>query len=162
MSPVARQQTTHTVRALAVAVGGVVLALGVVAIVAVLASRGTVEVRLGDDVFAAGSAERIASEIDQQGPIPYPDLAGGERDIVLQHLGDDAEDGWFAFEARPPGTPHHCMIEWHEDDQVFQLLDGGEVTEDCDGSEFPPDGEGLPQYPVSVDDGSLSIDLRSA
>jgi hypothetical protein len=160
MSPVARQPTTHTVRALVVAVAGVVLALGVVATIAVLAGRGTVEVRLGDDVFAAGSAERIAAEIAQGGPIPYPDLAGGERDIILQHLGEDPEQGWLAFEARPPGAPRHCMIEWQEDDEVFRLLDRGEVTEDCDGREFPPDGGSLPRYPVSVDDGNLEIDLR--
>ena len=47
---------------------------------------------------------------------------------------------------------------------VFRLLDAdGEVTGECDGREFPPDGEGLPMYPVTVDaDGNLDVDLNAA
>jgi hypothetical protein len=36
------------------------------------------------------------------------------------------------------------------------------VSGDCDGREFPPDGEGLPTYPVTVDeDGKLNVDLNA-
>jgi hypothetical protein len=37
---------------------------------------------------------------------------------------------------------------------------GDEVFEDCDGRRYPPSGEGLRQYPVTVEDGRLRIDLR--
>ena len=48
-------------------------------------------------------------------------------------------------------------------DEPFVLLDpDGEVSGDCDGREFPPDGEGLPCYPVTVDeDGKLDVDLNA-
>ena len=48
-------------------------------------------------------------------------------------------------------------------DELFVLLDpDGEVPGDCDGREFPPDGEGLPCYPVTVDeDGKLDVDLNA-
>jgi hypothetical protein len=36
------------------------------------------------------------------------------------------------------------------------------VSGECDGREFPPDGEGLPSYPVTVDaDGKLDVDLNA-
>ena len=42
------------------------------------------------------------------------------------------------------------------------LLMQAEVSEACDGREFPPDGEGLPSYQVSVRDGKLDVDLNAA
>lgn len=46
---------------------------------------------------------------------------------------------------------------------MFRLLDpSGEETGACDGQEFPATGEGLPQYPVTVRDGQLDVDLNAA
>lgn len=161
MSPVARRQTTHTVRALVVAIVGVVVALGVAAVIALLVDRGTVEWQPGDDTFNAGNAEATAAAIAADGPIPYRDPAGGDRDIVLQHLGESAEDGWLAFDARPRGVPRQCSVQWQPDEDMFRLLDqAGEVTDQCDGREYPADGADLPRYPVSVNDGLVEVNLR--
>jgi hypothetical protein len=36
-----------------------------------------------------------------------------------------------------------------------------EAFEDpCAGDRYPPDGEGLRQYPVTIDDGRVGVDLR--
>lgn len=59
MSPVARNQA-HAGRVLAVATVGIALALAAAFAVAVLASRGSVEVRLGDDTFVGQDAEEAA------------------------------------------------------------------------------------------------------
>jgi hypothetical protein len=160
--PVARRQG-HTGRALAVAAAGVVLALGLALGVSLLANQGRVEVRLGDDVFEAGDAEGLSEQIADQGPVFFSDAAGGDRDIVLQHLGDDPRRGWLALAARPAGTPRDCFVQWQADDEQFALLDAdGEVTADCDGRTFPADGTGLPQYPVERRDGNLYVDLNAA
>jgi hypothetical protein len=163
VSPVARSQG-HAGRALAVAAGGVVAAIGVAAALAVLANRGTVDVRLGSETFAKQDAEDAAERVAEDGPILYADTAGGDRDIVLQHLGDDVEEGWIALAARPPGVSRECTIQWDPEAQVFRLLDSSEeVSRECDGREFPADGEGLPTYPVTVDsDGKLDVDLNAA
>lgn len=163
MSPVARSQG-HTGRALAVAAAGVAVAIGVAAALALLANRGTVDVRLGSETFAEQDAEDAAERVAQDGPILYADTAGGDRDIVLQHLGDDPEEDWIALAARPPGVSRECTIQWDPEDRLFRLLDpSGEVSGDCDGREFPADGEGLPTYPVTVDsDGNLDVDLNAA
>ena len=163
MSPVARSQG-HTGRALAVAAAGVVVAIGVAAALALLANRGTVDVRLGSETFAEQDAEDAAERVAQDGPILYADTAGGDRDIVLQHLGDDPEEDWIALAARPPGVSRECTIQWDPEDWLFRLLDpSGQVSSDCDGREFPADGEGLPTYPVTVDsDGNLDVDLNAA
>jgi hypothetical protein len=147
-----------------VAAGGVVVAIGVAAALAVLANRGTVDVRLGSETFAKQDAEDAAERVAEDGPILYADTAGGDRDIVLQHLGDDVEEGWIALAARPPGVSRECTIQWDPEAQVFRLLDSSEeVGGDCDGREFPADGAGLPTYPVTVDaDGNLDVDLNAA
>ena len=143
----------------AVAVG---VMIAVAAGIAYLASRGQVDVKLGDEQFSGQDADRLAAEIADNGPILYPDTAGGERDIVVQHLGDDPEQGWIVLAARPPGTPRECTIQSRDRDQPFRLLDpDGEVSDACDGREFPNDGGDLPTYPVTVRDGRLDIDLNA-
>jgi hypothetical protein len=163
MSPV-EQSRGHAGKALVVAGAGVVLALGIAFLVARMASQGRVDVRLGTDTFSQQDAEAAAEEVAERGPILYADTAGGDRDIVLQHLGDDPEDGWIALAARPPGVSRECTIQWDPEAQVFRLLDSSEeVGGDCDGREFPADGAGLPTYPVTVDaDGNLDVDLNAA
>ena len=163
MSPVARSQG-HAGRALLVAAVGVGVALGVAAGVAALANRGSVDVKLGSETFADQDADDAAETVAEDGPILYADTAGGDRDIYVQHLGDDPEEGWIAFAARPPGVSRECTIQWDADGEVFRLLDSsGEESEECDGREFPADGEGLPSYPVTVDaDGKLDVDLNAA
>jgi hypothetical protein len=162
VSPVARSQA-HAGRALLVAAVGVALVMAVAIGVALLASRGDVDVRLGDETFADQDASNLAGKIADDGPVLYADAASGDRDIVVQHLGDDEESGWVAMAARPPGVPRNCTIQWQADDETFRLLDEhGEETDDCDGRTFPADGEGLPTYPVRVADGKLDIDINAA
>jgi hypothetical protein len=162
VSPVA-QTRGHASRALVLAAAGVVLALLLALGVANLASRGKVDVRLGTDTFSQQKVKEAAKKVAQDGPILYADTAGGDRDIVLQHLGDDPETGWIALAARPPGVSRGCTIRSRDRDKPFRLLDAsGEVSDECDGRQFPPDGTGLPTYPVSVRDGKLDVDLNAA
>jgi hypothetical protein len=162
MSPVARSQS-HAGRVLAVSVVGIALAIVAAFALALLANRGSVDVKLGDDTFVGQDAEEAADRIADAGPILYPDAGGGDRDIYLQHLGDDPDRGWLAFAARPAGVPRECTLRWSADDEVFRLLDpDGEASGACDGREVPPDGEGLFQYPVRVKDGKLDVDLNAA
>jgi hypothetical protein len=162
VSPVA-QTRGHAGRALAVAGAGVVLALFLAFAVANLASKGKVDVRLGTDTFSQQKAKDAAKKVAADGPILYADTAGGDRDIVLQHLGDDPETGWIALAARPPGVSRGCTIQSRDRTEPFRLLDAnGKVSGDCDGREFPPNGAGLPTYEVSVRDGKLDVDLNAA
>ena len=162
MSPVA-QSRGHAGRALAVSAVAVGVLIVVAAGIAMLASRGEVEVNLGDEVFSGQDVDRLAAEIADRGPILYADTAGGSRDIVVTHRGDDPQSGWYAFAARPSGVSRECTAQSRDRDEPFQLLGpDGEVTAACDGREFPPDGEGLPRYPATVRDGRLDIDLNAA
>ena len=161
--PVARSQG-HAGRALLIAAAGVLLSLGVAFALSVLDNRGKVEVRLGDETFSGAQADDMAEDIAERGPFLVADASpGGDRDIVLQHLGDDVEAGWVAIAARPPDVPRNCAIQWQTDDQVFLLLDeDGAVSDDCDGAEYPADGSGLETFPVTVEDGKLDVDLNAA
>jgi len=102
-----------------------------------------------DARFRVGSAERLAPNIARDGPLLFQDLLGGSRDIYVQHVG--GED-WRAFDARSPGAPRRCVLEWRQPARQF--------VDPCDGRTFPADGSGLPAYPTEVDeDGAVLVDL---
>ncbi len=130
----------------------VAFALGIVAIV-VAQNSGDIEVRLGDDTFRSLDADAMSAEIDENGPILFPDVGGGTRDIYLQHLGDDAETGWYAFEARIEGTGRTCNVTWN--------ATANEFDDPCQaGTSYPADGAGLDQIPVYVEEGDVIVDLN--
>ncbi len=154
MSPVARRQGGgHTSRAVLVAVAGVAVALGVAFGVATLASRGSVDVKLGDTRFNAGRTENLARIIaDDDQPVLFPDPANFTRSIYIDHAGDDPDTGWVAFGAFVPDRPK-CTVLYQPDVDRF--------VADCDASlSFPRSGAGLRQFPTQVVDGRLQVDLQ--
>lgn len=154
MSPVARRQGgRHTGKAVGVALVGVVFALGVAFLVASLASRGDVEVRLGDDRFNAGQTENLARIIEEDGqPILFPDPANFVRSIYIDHVGDRPDEGWVAFGAFVPDRTG-CTVLFEPEE--------GQFVADCDEAVvFPRSGAGLRQYSTEVIDGRLFVDLQ--
>jgi hypothetical protein len=157
MSPV-KQTKARSPRSMVLAVGGVVLGIALVLVIFVVAvpsltESGKVEVKLGSDTFPAGSAESRSRTIAEDGPLLFSDVSGGQRDIYLQHVGDDPATGWYAFDARRPGQPRDCSLQWQADADEFR--------DPCDGTVVPADGAGLLAYPVTVtEDGNLVIDLN--
>lgn len=135
------------------ALGAVVAAVAVFGGFALLAGSGSVDVRLGDDVFRAGQVERLAANIERDGPIAIPDASPDRaRDIYLQHLGETPEEGWLAFAAQAPGAERTCLLEWLPAEREFR--------DPCGDESFPANGSGLARYPTDVTDGLLSVDLR--
>lgn len=160
MSPVAKRRGRgHTGRAVAVAVVGVVFALGTAFLVATLASRGDVQVRLGDDRFDAGRVENLARIIEQDGqPILFPDPANFSRSIYVDHQGADPQTGWIAISAFVPDQPE-CTLTY--DPEVDQFTIGDEQPTSCDrDTTYPRSGAGLRVYATEVVDGTLTIDLQ--
>lgn len=114
---------------------------------------GGIENNLGDKDFREIDAEAIADEITDRGPVGFNSVGGQSRPIWLQHLGDDPDTGWLAFEARVPGQPG-CLVQWDRDLALF--------VNDCDESDvYPPDGEGLTPIPLLVENGEVIVDLNN-
>lgn len=159
MSPV-KQTKGRNPRSMVLAVAGIVLGIVLVLVVFVVAvpsltESGKVEVKLGTDTYSPGSAEAKAETIAKDGPILLPDVSGrNERDIYLQHIGDDPTTGWYAFDARRAGQSRSCSLEWQSEAQEFK--------DPCDGTVVSADGAGLIAYTVTVDDdGNLVVDLNT-
>lgn len=160
MSPVAKRRGRgHTGRAVAVAVVGVVVALGTAFLVANLASRGDVQVRLGDDRFDAGRVENLARIIEEDGqPILFPDPANFSRSIYVDHQGRDPAEGWIALSAFVPDQPE-CTLTFDPDVDLFTI--GDAQPESCDRDiTYPRSGAGLRVYATEVLDGRLTVDLQ--
>ena len=151
--PVA-QTRGHAGKALLIASVSVALLLGLAFAVAVLANRGDVEIKLGDEEFDAGQVENLAETISDDGGLPllYQDLVGRGRHIYVQHAGRGDDEGWTAFSAFDPDDPS-CLIRI--DREAKELVNA------CDPDEtYPLDGEGLRFYPTRVDDGRLFVDIN--
>jgi hypothetical protein len=160
MSPVAKRRGRgHTGRAVAVAVVGVVVAVGTAFLVATLASRGDVQVRLGDDRFDAGRTENLARIIEEDGqPILFPDPANFSRSIYVDHQGQDSATGWIAVSAFVPDQPE-CTLTYDPDVDLFTI--GDEQPASCDrNTTYPRSGAGLRVYATDVVDGRLTVDLQ--
>jgi hypothetical protein len=151
--PVA-QTRGHAGKALLIAGVSVVLLLGLALLVALGASRGDVHVHLGDDRFDAGKVSHIADSIDQEHGLPllYADLVNRDRPLFVQHLSSADDKGWVAFGAFVPEDPS-CTIDIDRRAKVLRDHCREERT-------FPLDGTGLRQYPVSVEDGRLYVDIN--
>lgn len=146
-------QRASQTRAVALGVGATVFALVLLVLVSWLTSRGDVDVRLGPSRFEAGSVERMAAEIDERGPIPYQDPASRGRDIYLNHVGDEVDEGWVAVGALAPG----------QDDRSCALRpDGDGFVDPCTDERYGARGDGLTTYATEVEDGRLYVDLRSS
>ncbi len=159
MSPV-QQSKARSPRSMVLAVAGIVIGIALVLVLFVVAipsltESGKVEVKLGSDTYSPGSATSKAATIARDGPILLPDVSGrNERDVYLQHLGDDPTTRWYAFDARRPGQPRDCSLQWDASAQQFR--------DPCDGTIVAADGAGLIAYQVTVtDDGQLVVDLNA-
>ncbi len=134
---------------------------GFVAIVFLITKQSSLVSNTGGDALGVGSVaqvgqvEELAESVADTGPILWPDVASRDRDIYINHLSPEDDEGWVAFAARPADATRDCTLVWNEDNDLFDNPCGGET--------FPADGEGLQQFPVLVDqDGKLTVDLNAA
>ncbi len=133
------------------------LGIGIALLFAVikLAGDGDIKIKLGDDIFDVGDAQQRAERIrDDAAPLLFPSLNGEARPIYVQHLGNDNSINWFVIDARSPSSPEVCNLGWDTTNQRF--------FDECDiVSTFPPSGDGLVRYEVSIGEkGSLRVDLN--
>ncbi len=156
MSPVAPSGNNHVGRAAAVALVGIIV-LAIALGLATLAFRNTnsPDLGLGDQKFQGGRTDRLAAEIADRGPIFYGDVSGRrDRDIILQHLGSKEAKGWYAFQAAPVNKDRSCTWQWQAKEKQFRAK--------CDRSlTAPANGEGLPQFKVTVGNGRIEVDLNA-
>jgi len=155
MSPVEPSGRGHVGRAALVSLVAIVLVFaGLWLVTVTLGKRNSPDLKLGDQTFrVTKDPEGAAREIAERGPLIFSDVSGRkDRDIIVQHLGDDPEEGWYAFDAQPLDRDRGCYWEWQPDEDLFRAS--------CDdGLPAPADGEGLTQYHVTVD-GSVVVDLN--
>jgi hypothetical protein len=169
--PVERRSSSQQVRSVLFALVAVAAAVGLAWGMLALASGGDgpVRIRLGDDEFDVGNAERQAAQIAEDGPAIYSDVSGrGQRKpVVVNHFGDDPDIRWVAFPAVLPGADEGCFLTWNAERELFEERRPAEgagredLGELCSDVTYPPNGEGLEQFDWEInDEGNLIIDVR--
>jgi hypothetical protein len=156
--PVERRSRNSEVRAIAIAGGAVVVAIGLMFVFAWLANQGKgpgdFQVHLGARQWEAGSTKHLSEEIAKKGPILVSDLTGGTRDLYLQHVGDDPAKGWYAIGVRQAAASRNCFVKWQASSKTF--------VDVCDKSVYGADGGGLPHYRVYVNaDKKVVVDINA-
>jgi len=153
--------------------------IGVVAVVVAVAAAwgllnlasggdGPVKIQLGDEDFNAGQVHRIATQIEQEGPVLYSDVSGrGQiRPIWINHFGDDPTREWYVFSATAPGAPEGCFLAWNAEENLFDerrpnVEDPQELGELCRDVTYGVTGDGLERYRWKVDaEDNLVVTLR--
>lgn len=139
-----------------VLVGGTLAGLAVAALLVVVAVRFAAQnpeqANLGSSVLAL-EADRVAREVAERGPVLFKDPLNRDREIYLQHLGDDPDKGWVAVSAYASRVSIECLLRWD--------AGKGRFVDPCTRRTYPPDGEGLTTYPAPVSGGVVRIDLRT-
>lgn len=103
-----------------------------------------------------GRTDTIAGIIDRDGPLLLPDLVGDDRTIVVDHTGDDPQQGWAIWLAHPADREASCTVEQIEGTRQFT---------DCDGRTLEVEQLALPPVgvqPIVSENGLLTLDLVAA
>ncbi|MDG2211904.1 MAG: hypothetical protein P8K64_07975 [Acidimicrobiales bacterium] len=142
------------IRAGIIGVVGLGLTIGLMILMLKLAGTSTeIDVRLGDVDFRGIVADDLADEISKNGPIPFPDLVGGDRPIWINHFGNDSSEGWFVFLAKVPDGESGCFVQWVAKEKMF--------VDFCDPqNQFPPNGFGLEELNWQVIENELRIEIN--
>ena len=121
------------------------------AVLAIAANDPDVEVNLGDDEFELEDSRRGATDRIEDGPrhLRRPDR---------RQPADHASTTW-ATTPRRAGSPswpspratEACIVDWDADDE--------RLPRTAKATTYPPDGEGLDQFPTRVEDDTLYVDL---
>jgi hypothetical protein len=136
-------------RATIIGIGGVIVGVALIAIVLIASNAGNSSstTQGSNSQFHVGSPQSTAASIARDGtPLFFNDTATGSRPLVVQHLGDDPQKGWYAFDA----APGSCVLTWVRATSQFT---------DCHGTKFPANGTGIHQYPVTVTSDDVIVDL---
>jgi len=142
--PVARSDPR---RATVIGIAGVIVGVAMIVLVLVANNAGSGGSHSSRSTFEVGPADASAKAIERDDtPLLFQDPATFSRPVFVQHLGTDPSTGWFAFDA----AVGSCVVTWHKETHDFA---------GCDGRRYPADGTGLHQYPVTVRDGNLTVDL---
>src|SRR3954465_7899226 len=112
--PVPRKRTVY---AASTAIAGVIVAVGLFALVAKVAAKPTSKAQVGGRtraVYDVGGSRLLAKQIAENGPLLFQALVG-DLDIFVQHDGTNPDNGWLAFDARAPGAARRCSVQWKAD-----------------------------------------------
>ncbi len=168
--PVERRSGSNQTAAILIGIATVVVVVAAVWWLISLASGGggPVSFNLGDDEFNAGQTERLATQIEENGPVLFSDVSGrGQvRPIWVNHFGDDSTREWYVFTAIGPGAPADCFLTWNESETLFDQRtpnpdEPGEPGEICADEVYSVTGEGVEAFTWKLDDDdNLVIDIR--
>jgi hypothetical protein len=124
-------------------------------IASVLGGEQTLTTTFIPDRLPVGNVEYWAESVDTNGPVLFAGLGttSGERTIVLDHNGPDAQRGWLIYYAYPADRDVSCPIEQVRGTNKFTDCDGRTISIE----ELAPPTNG--EYPIIEDRQALFIDL---
>jgi hypothetical protein len=158
--PVPRPQSAFAravVPVVAGILGFVLLGLATWGVAAYISRNPGEVIRVGTSIFEVGPVKTLAKQVDEGGPLLFPDLKSSEgtRSIVLDHTGDDPATGWQVYMGYPADRDATCLVTHVRDTRTFI---------DCESRTLDVDDLALPNSirPVVENRTRLYIDLRGS
>jgi hypothetical protein len=156
--PLPRPQSTFA-RAVMPVVAGIIgfglLFLATWGVAAFISGNPSDTIRVGTSIFEVGPVKSLATQVDEGGPLLFPDLKSpeGTRSIILDHTGDDPTLGWQVYMGYPADRDSTCLVTQVRDTRTFI---------DCESRSLGVDDLALPEgiRPVVENRTTLFIDLR--
>ncbi|MCU1395258.1 MAG: hypothetical protein JWM34_3686 [Ilumatobacteraceae bacterium] len=105
--------------------------------------------------FEVGRTTSIAATVTDDGPLIFPDLlrSSGQKTIVLDHVGDDPQQGWRIYLAYPADRTVDCKVTQIRHTRNYTDCNGRTIA--VEALAAPPDGV----LPIVSADGTLTLDL---
>ena len=151
--PVAQSQG-HAGKALVIAAVAIVLIAVVTVFLALAASRGDVEINLGDERFEVGNAEDIIELIEEGDGLPVSSRISSAV-TATSSCSTPATTRTRAGSPSAPSTPT-IRPAWSRSTARPRTL-----VNACDPDvTYPAHGEGLRAYPTTVEDGTVIVDIN--
>lgn len=116
----------------------------------------TTSTRLAPSTWPVGNVDYLADLVERDGPLLFAQLGDAvlDRSIVVDHVGDDAANGWRVRWAFPADRASDCVVAQVVGTPTFTDCDGRTLT--VDDLAVPTDGV----RPIVVDRTVLELDLR--
>jgi hypothetical protein len=156
--PLPRPQSTLA-RALVPVIAGILgfglMFLATWGVAAFISRNPSDTIRVGTSIFEVGPVKSLATQVDEGGPLFFPDLKSpeGTRSIILDHAGDDPALGWQVYMGYPADRDATCLVTQIQNTRTFT---------DCDSRTLGVEDLALPEgiRPVVENRATLFIDLR--
>ncbi len=162
------QRDAPSRQAFLIGLGALIIAIGILFLFTRLGTTNTRSDLAGvatASEIPAGNVEELRQQIqDRSQPKPVNNPTGGYQGFYVYHSGEDPLQGWKAYSIVIDPSQKECLAIWQPEEQHFapRIQDDKQVfAEPCGDQTYGPNGEGLRQLNVRIEQDIVLVDINT-